>query len=160
LEPAYTLITSEADYRDACDAVLARAEREILIFDRDLTTPQFHRKARLDALSAFLTADRLRRIRIVLHDCSALERDMPGLVQLFLRFSHAIEVRQSADNLRHLADSHLLADGRHGVRRFHADQPRSAIVIADEAYIHPWRQRFEELWQLSQPYTGLTATGL
>jgi len=160
LEPAYTLITSEADYRDACDAVLARAEREILIFDRDLTTPQFHRKARLDALSAFLTADRLRRIRIVLHDCSALERDMPGLVQLFLRFSHAIEVRQSPDNLRHLADSHLLADGRHGVRRFHADQPRSAIVIADEAYIHPWRQRFEELWQLSQPYTGLTATGL
>lgn len=160
MEPAYKLITSEADYRDACDAILARAEREILIFDRDLAAPQLNRKARVDALAAFLTADRLRRIRIVLHDSAALERDMPGLVQLFLRFSHAIEVRLSPDNLRHMADTHLLADGRHGVRRFHADQPRSAIIVADEAYIHPWRQRFEELWQLSRPYTGLATTGL
>jgi len=33
----YQLLVSEADYRQACDTILSRAEREILIFDRDLT---------------------------------------------------------------------------------------------------------------------------
>jgi hypothetical protein len=72
-------------------------------------------------------------------------------MQLIARFSHMVEVRQSPDNLRHLADSHLLADDAHAVRRFHIDQPRSALVIDDPAYVHPWRQRFEELWDLSHP---------
>jgi hypothetical protein len=156
----YTLLTSETEYRDACDTVLGRAQREILIFDRDLAALQFERKARLDLVTGFLLADALRRIRIVLHDPAPLERDMPRLVQLIARFSHAIELRQSPDNMRHLADTHLLADSCHGVRRFHVDQPRSAIILDDRTYIHPWQQRFEELWQLSHPCLRLNTTGL
>jgi hypothetical protein len=90
----------------------------------------------------------------------ALERQAPRLMQLIARFSHMVDVRQSPDNLRHLADSHLLADDAHGVRRFHIEQPRSALVIDDPAYIHPWRQRFEELWELSHPCLRLNTTGL
>jgi hypothetical protein len=160
MDSPYTLLTSEADYRRACDTVLSHAQRELLIFDRDLATLQFDRVARLELLAGFLQAAPLRRIRIVLHDPAPLERDAPRLLQLIARFSHMIEVRQSPDNLRHLADTHLLADGRHGVRRFHVDQPRSAIILNDRTYIHPWQQRFEELWQLSHPCLGLNTTGL
>ena len=81
-------------------------------------------------------------------------------MQLIARFSHMVDVRQSPDNLRHLADSHLLADDAHAVRRFHIEQPRSALVIDDPAYVHPWRQRFEELWELSHPCLQLNTTGL
>ena len=99
----YTLLTSEAEYRQACDTVLGRVQRELLIFDRDLGALQLESRARLDLLSGFLQGGALRRIRIVLHDPEPVERNAPLLIQLIVRFSHAIEVRQSPDNLRHLA---------------------------------------------------------
>ena len=160
MKPSYQLLTSEADYREACDTILRRAEREVLIFDRDLAAVKPDHKPRIDAISDFLQSDSPRRVRIVLHDPGYLERNAPRLIALLTRFSHAIEVRQSPDNLRHLADTHILGDDAHGVRRFHVEQARSAIVLDDSSYIHPWRQRFEELWQLSHPCLQLNTTGL
>ena len=157
---SYQLLTSEAEYRQACDTVLGRAEHELLIFDRDLRGFHLDHNTRLQVLSDFLAADRLRRIRIVLHDPGPLHRQTPRLMQLIARFSHLIDVRQSPDNLRHLADAHLLADDAHGVRRFHVEQPRSALVVDNPAYIHPWWQRFEELWELSHPCLQVNTTGL
>jgi uncharacterized protein YjiS (DUF1127 family) len=160
MNPSYQLLTSEADYRQACDTVMGRAEHELLIFDRDLRSFQLDQNTRLQLLFDFLATDRLRRIRIVLHDPGPLHRQAPRLMQLIARFSHLIDVRQSPDNLRHLADSHLLADDTHGVRRFHIEQPRSALVVDNPAYIHPWWQRFEELWELSHPCLQVNTTGL
>ena len=160
MSTTYTLLTSEAEYRHACDAVLARAQREILIFDRDLAALRLDEKARLEALANFLKKDGLGRIRVVVHDPTHLERNSPRLLQLIANFLHVIDVRQSPDNLRHLADTHLLVDEDHGVRRFHVDQPRSALILDDRAYLHPWRKRFEELWQLSLPCLRITTTGL
>jgi hypothetical protein len=156
----YRLLTSEADYRQACDTILQRAEREILIFDRDLAALRLKDAARLDALAAFLQTDSLSSIRIVLHDPGPLERNEPRLTRLIFRYSHKVDVRQSPDNLRHLTDTHLLADDAHGVRRFHVDQPRSALILDDPGYISPWRLRFEELWELSHPCLQINTTGL
>ena len=160
MDPNYQLLTSEADYRQACDAILSRAGREILIFDRDLVALKFEDTARLAALTDFLRGGGIHGIRMVLHDPGPLERNLPRLTRLIFRFSHVIEVRQSPDNLRHLADTHILADESHGVRRFHVDQPRSALILDDPAYINPWRQRFEELWELSHPCLQINTTGL
>ncbi len=160
MNPAYTLLTSEAEYRQACDTVLTRAQREILIFDRDLAALRLEESARLGALASFLQQGPRSRIRMVLHDTGPLERSAPRLMRLIARFSHVIDVRQSPDNLRHLSDTHLLADESHGVRRFHADQARSALVLDDPAYVSPWRQRFEEIWTLSHPCLRMHTTGL
>ena len=160
MKPAYTLLTSEAEYRQACETVLTRAESEILIFDRDLAALRLEESARLGALASFLQKSPLSRIRMVLHDPGPLERNAPRLMRLIARFSHVIDTRQSPDNLRHLADTHLLADESHGVRRFHVDQARSAMILDDPAYVSPWRQRFEELWALSLPCLRTTTTGL
>lgn len=160
MEPAYTLITSEADYRQACTTVIARATRELLIFDRDLAAPRLDEKSSIDLLTAFLAEQGLRRIRIVLHDPEQLRARAPRLMQLFARFSHLIEIRQAPDNLRQLADTHILADGMHAVRRFQFDQPRCALILDDPAAVHPWHQRFEDLWEQSLPCLSVNATGL
>ena len=160
MSPAYTLITSETEYRQACDTILGRAENDILIFDRDLAALRLEDKARLEVLANFLQMDSLRRIRVVLHDPGPVERNAPRLMQFIARFSHVVHVRQSPDNLRHLSDTHVLADEGHGVRRFHVDQPRSALILDDPNYINPWRQRFEELWELSHPCLSTSTTGL
>lgn len=160
MEPAYTLITVEADYRQACDTVISCAEHEILIFDRDLSAPRIDDKARIALLASFLSAEGLRRIRVVLHAPEALRTKAPRLMQLFARFSHLIEVRQSPDNLRNLADTHILADDKHAIRRFQFDQPRCALHLDDPVAVRPWRQRFEELWEQSLPCLNVNATGL
>lgn len=150
-DPVYTLITSETEYRQACDALLRRAQHQILIFDKDLAALRLEEAARAKALEDFLRADASRKIRMVLHTPERLEQNMSRLMRLIERFAHAIELRQSPDNLRHLADTHLLVDGGCGLRRFHVDQPRAALVLDDAGYIQPWRQRFETLWELSDP---------
>lgn len=154
---AYTLLASEAAYRQAADTVLALAEREILIFDRDLAALRLDEKARLEVLAGLLQKKAMRRIRIVLHTPEPVERNAPRLCQLIERFSHVVDVRQTPENLRHLADTHMIADDKNGLRRFHVDQPRSALIQDDHEYLQPWRQRFEELWELSHPcLTGIT----
>lgn len=160
INPDYRLLASEADYRQACDTVIGRAQRDIAIFDRNLLPLRLSESSRIEKLAAFLRADETRRIRVVIHDPDDLEKNAPRLIQLVARFSHAIEVRQSPDNLRHLADTHLLADDEHGVRRFQFDLPRSALILDDSTYISPWRLRFDELWGLSHPCLKLNTTGL
>lgn len=160
MEPASTLITSESAYRQACATVIGRAARELLIFDRDLSAPRLDEKSSFDLLAAFLAAPGLRHIRIVLHEPEQLRTRAPRLMQLFARFSHLVEIRQTPDNLRQLADTHILADDMHAVRRFQFDQPRCSLILDDPIAVHPWRQRFEDLWEQSQPCLSVNATGL
>lgn len=160
MEPVYSLITSETDYRQACDTVIARAERELLIFDRALVAPRLDDKPRIEALTAFLTGSGLRRIRIVLHDPEPLRIRAPRLMELFARFSHLIEIRQTPDNLKQLADTHILADDRHAIRRLQFDQPRCALMLDDPGAVRPWVQRFEDLWEQSLPCLSVNASGL
>lgn len=156
----YTLLTNEADYRRACDTLLGLAQQEILIFDRDLAALRLEEKARSEALSRFLQGGTRRRIRLVLHDPLLLQRDFPRLRQLLAGRTHAMELRQSPDDLHNLADTHLLVDQVNGLRRFHVDQPRSALILDDPGYLQPWMQRFDELWELSQPCFSINTTGL
>lgn len=160
MEASYRLLNGEEEYRQACETVIGLATQELLIFDRSLSAPKLEDKARADLLEVFLAADGHRRLRIVLHEPEQLRIRAPRLMQLFGRFSHLIEIRQTPDNLQHLADTHILADEGHGVRRFQYDQPRSALILNDPPSITPWRQRFEDLWQQSAPCLSVNSTGL
>lgn len=160
IDRTYTLLTGESDYRSAIDTVLARAAREIAIFDHDLAALRLEEPSRSARLDGFLHGEHPRRLRIVVHDTRLLDSHMPRFTQLATRHSPAVQVRQSPDNLRQLADTHLFADMRHGVRRFHIDHARCALMLDDPSAIQPWQKRFEELWDLSQPCLKITTTGL
>lgn len=160
----YTLLTGESEYRAAVDAVLDSAISHLAIFDRDLAALRLQEPQRLARLTRFLHAqplgDHTRKLRIVIHQTHLLDSHLPRLMNLFTRYAHTVDVRQSPDNLRQLADTHILADACHGVRRFHIDHARCALIQADPTTIQPWQQRFEELWALSRPCLKLNTTGL
>lgn len=160
MEPTYSLITSEAGYRLACGTVIARAEHELLIFDRNLAAPRLDEKPVLDRLTAFLSPPSVGRIRIAMREPDQLCLLAPRLALLFARYSHRIDIRQTPDTLSHLADTHIIADGKHAIRRFQFDQPRCAQTLDDPDAIHPWQQRFEELWELSQACQAVNVSGL
>lgn len=156
----YTLLMGEKEYRAAIDTVLDNAHSAIEIFDHDLAALRLEEPQRLTKLANFLHAQHTCKLRIVIHQTQLLDSYMPRLMNLFAHYTHAVEVRQSPANLRSLVDTHLLADARHGVRRFHIDHARCALIREDPVAIQPWQQRFEALWQLSLPCPRIKTTGL
>lgn len=160
MNAAYTELSGNAGYRAAVETVITNSDREILIFDRDLIALWREKTPSLLVVEDFLRRGNDQRLRVVVHDPEPRHRLAPRLTALFSRYEALIELRQSPENLRNLCDGHVIGDRNYGVRRFHLDQPRSALIVNDPAYLEPWCQRFEELWSLSEPAPVGRATGL
>jgi hypothetical protein len=111
-------------------------------------------------LAGFLQRSPHAVLRIVVHDAQPLNTRMPRFMRLATLHAGRIQARMSPENMRQLADSHLLADTAHGVRRFHRDHARCALLLDNPTEIQPWQQRFEALWELSQPCLSINTTGL
>ena len=157
MEPSYERFDSEAGYRAAIDFVLAQARSSLQVFDADLTRMQLQTPERTALVTKFLTSNIAPQLRIVVRDndgTSDIGRRLPKLMDLLEHYSHFFSIRKAPDNLMHLADCHVIADGLHCVRRFHIDHPRGALISGDLAEVLPWSQRFDELWELSKPWTG------
>lgn len=151
---------SEAAYRAAIDVTLAAARTEIRIFDHDLQAMGFGERSRVEQLTAFLRGGQDRRLRIVVHDSDALERNLPRLIDVMRLYGHLIETRRTPEHLRHLADCWMLADAAHGTLRFHADHARGKLIIDMPTEIEPWWRRFEDLWEESEMCSPGATTGL
>lgn len=157
MEPSYERFDSEADYRAAIDFVLAQASSSLKIFDTDLARMQLGTPERVALLTNFLSANVAPQLQIVVRDrdgASDIGRRLPRLMDLLERYSHFFAIRQAPDNMLHLADCHVIADGQHCTRRFHIDHARGALISHDPAEVFLWSQRFDELWELSKPWSG------
>jgi hypothetical protein len=148
---------SEAGYRAAIDATIQSARRELRLFDGDLERMALDDAARSAMLLQFLSGDQTRRLHMVVHDPAPLRARHPRLLNLIRSHGHQIEIRQTPDHLRHLADRFVLADAAHGAIRFHADRPRGKRIGDDTKEIHPYWQRFDDLWLECQVCTPSTA---
>lgn len=151
---------SRSGYLLAVNAVLACARKEICVFDADLTVIDLERVERAESLSAFLSGDRDRTLRIALHDPEHVERHCPRIMALLGRFSHSFAIRQTPDGLRHLADCFVVADKSNLVVRFHADYSRGKVLLSLPDEARPWCQRFEDIWLESHPAVPSTRLGL
>lgn len=151
---------SEAGYREAIDATIRAATRELRIFDGDLERMRLDEPARHALLHAFLAGGAGRRLYIVVHDPDPMRTSHPRLMNLIRSHGHQIEVRHTPDHLRHLANRVVLADELHGTIRFHADHPRGKRIDNDNVEIHPFWQRFDDLWEASQVCSPASAAGL
>lgn len=158
--PSSEPFASEGEYRTAIDAVIAAAQRELCIFDRDLFRMQLEDKGRAALLEQFLAGNGERRIRIVVREPSRLVSASPRLQALLKRYPLALAFHQAPENLVHLADCLVLADGRHAAIRFHSDHARGKQVMNDPEEVEPRMARFEALWEVAAPCLWATHTGL
>jgi len=160
MTPSATPLSSEAEHRTSVDTLLQQANRELLIFDRDLTALKLEEPQRIELLRGFLDRGPHCRIRIIIHDPIPAQTRSPRFMNLLSRHAHAIHCKQASDEFRHLADSHVIADEQHAVRRFQFGQSRGVLILEDPIYVKPWLKRFEELWALCMPTLATDTTGL
>lgn len=156
----YERFDSEAAFQDAVDRLLAQPGRELRIFDPDLAALRFSASPRVQRIEEFLAASRTRRLYIALHDPDHVTRHCPRLMTLLARYSHAIAIHRTHEEIRSIQDSFLVLDQSHYVRRAVARFFRGAIGLADETEASAMRSRFQEIWEASFPAVSATTLGL
>ena len=159
-EPSYRQISGIAESLEAIDEVIAVAERAIRIFDVSLSNRGFNSPARAAALREFLVRGRSHRILIALHDTDLLERENPRLLTLLRQFPMSIEIHRTLAQARNANDPFVLADDHSVWHQLHHEQPRAVVALHSPADTLPIAQRFDEIWELSEPAVSATTLGL
>jgi hypothetical protein len=157
--PEHRKIDGSHEYEEALDTLLARAQRTLRIFDRQLGTA-YNSPRRCELLRKFLLSSRANRLFVVVHDASGLDRDCPRVLNLLRQFPHAVTVHETEVQAKRACDPIALADGRDSLHRFHYDDTRALLALDDPQSASGLLQRFEEIWEASVPAVTATTLGL
>jgi hypothetical protein len=147
-------------FQAAVERLLEQPGRELRIFDPDGAALRLNDSARIESLQRFLLASRTRRVYLVLHDTEHLTRRCPRMISLLSRFTHAIQINRTHEEIRELQDAFLVLDSMHYVRRPVAAFFRGAMGLGDETEGLAMRGRFTEIWAASYPAVSGTTIGL
>ena len=159
-ETVYERFETNADFQAAVDRLLQQPGRELRIFDPDGAGLRLNDPLRLAHLEHFLMSSRTRRIYLALHNTDHLTRQCPRMMSLLGRYSHAMQINRTHEEIRELQDAFLVLDSLHFVRRPVAQFFRGALGFGDETEGLAMRGRFTEIWAASFPAVSSTTVGL
>jgi hypothetical protein len=158
--PIYERFDTNEGFQAAVDRLLEQPGRELRVFDPDGSALKLNDPGRIERLERFLLASRTRRLHLVLHNTDHVQRQCPRLMTLLRRFSHALQINRTHEEIREVQDAFLLMDSVHYVRRPVAQFFRGAIGLGDENEGQALRGRFGEIWSASYPAVSSTTIGL
>lgn len=144
----------------AIDEMIGLAQRSIRVFDIDLSETGWNDPARIERLAAFLRTSRHARLDIIVHDTRYIESRCARLTALQRVVGEAITIRRTGPIARGAMDPLIVVDGQHYLHRFHVEQPRAALGIAQPHAAKPLNLRFDEIWTTGEPGVHGTVLGL
>jgi hypothetical protein len=159
-KPSYRPIFGSSDSLAAIDEVVGAARRTLRIFDVSLSNRGFNSPARIEMLRRFLVAGRAHRLLIALHETDPLVRECPRLLTLLRQFPMSIEIHRTLAQARNAMDPFVVADDHSVWHQLHFEQPRAIVALHSAADAMPIAQRFDEIWELSEPAVSATTLGL
>src|SRR5919109_5320403 len=106
-EASYERFDSSTGFQEAVDRLLGQPGRELRIFDPDGAALRLNDPARIERLERFLLASRTRRLYLVVHNTDHLTRQCPRLMTLLKRFSHAMQINRTQEEIREVQDAFL-----------------------------------------------------
>jgi hypothetical protein len=159
-KPDYRALFGIAESQAAIGEVIASARRTLRIFDITLANRGFNSPARTEQLRQLLVAGRAHRLMIALHETDPLERDCPRLIALLRQFPMSIEIHRTIAQARNATDPFAVADDHSVWHQMHHEQPRAIVALHSPADAMPIAQRFDEIWDLSEPAVSATKLGL
>jgi len=153
--------SSPFDGREAFHAAVIEAldasRRAITMVDHDFSSWPLESAAGERALR-----DALRRgatLRLLVSERGWLERHGSRFLRLRREQAHRVECRQIPPNLR-VDESALVADGQHLVRRARWDRFAGHLAIATPSEVEPLVERYDSVWDESEPCLAATTLGL
>jgi hypothetical protein len=158
--PIYERFDTNEGFQAAVERLMEQPGRELRLFDPDGAALRLNDPQRIERLEGFLLASRTRRLYLVVHNTEHLTRQCPRLLTLLRRFSHAMQINRTHEEIREVQDAFLLLDAMHYVRRPMASLFRGAMGLGDENEGQALRGRFGEIWAASYPAVSSTTVGL
>ena len=158
--PIYERFDTNQGFQASIERLLEQPGRELRVFDPDGAALRLNDPVRIDVFNRFLLASRTRRFYLVVHSTDHLTRQCPRLMSLLRRFSHAMQINRTHEEIREVQDAFLLLDSVHYVRRPVAALFRGAMGLGDENEGQALRGRFGEIWAASFPAVPSTTVGL
>ena len=157
---SYRQIEGNEQSRAAIDEVIGEAQKLLSIFDFTLDQRGYGNPARIEKLRHFLLAGRAHRIRIALHEPELLERHEPRLINLLRQFPAAIAIHRTVGQARSATDPFIVADDHSVWHLMHHEQHRAVVALHSPQDASPLRDRFEEIWELTEPAVSSSTLGL
>jgi hypothetical protein len=158
--PTYERFDTNEGFQAALERLLEQPGRELRVFDSDGAALRLNDPQRIERLDNFLLSSRTRRIYLVVHNTDHITRQCPRLLTLLRRFSHAMQINRTHEEIREVQDAFLLLDSVHYVRRPMASLFRGSMGLGDETESQALRGRFGEIWAASYPAVSSTTIGL
>jgi len=156
----YRIIDGNQDALPAIDSVIAEARHRLWVFDHALRDRGYNAPARYETLRSFMLADRRREMRIVLHETTGFEGYCPRLMLLLKQFSANMKIHRTIGVARDAPDAFVIADDAHFWRKLHYQHPRSVLTLHSPNETKPLIDRFEEIWESSEPGISAETSGL
>jgi hypothetical protein len=157
---SYRRLETLGESLSAINDMIGIATGSIKIFDFSLAEYGFNSRARVEQLNRFLMGSRKRRIDIVVHQTTYLERDAPRMINLLRTHSHCISISKTTHAARHAMDAFIIADEHSYWHRLHIDHARSVAAINDPQGTGGLLLRFSELVEASEPGISASTIGL
>jgi len=154
------LLSSHGEYLGSMQRVFGLAQKELRIFDLDLSRLQIDTPHSNDILRNFLLDGRENRLFIAVHGTDYIRSYCPRLLNLLRQFSDRLFIRQTQDDAARAQDCFVLADKLHSVRRPVQAQVRAVLKLHDEQEGLGLHQRFTEIWDSSIPAVSAATSGL
>jgi hypothetical protein len=158
--PQRILLGRRSEYADGFGRLLQLARRELRIFDQDLSELEMNSLPRIEMLAQFLRESRTRKIYIALHELEHVATRCPRLIKLLGSYTPAMFIYKTQGDAAKVQDCFVLADGEHLVRRPVRTQARGVLVLNDPKEGQPMRERFDAIWESSEPGVSANTTGL
>ncbi len=158
--PQRRLITARSEYQEAIDTLLPMAQRELRVFDPDLSDLRLHVPERIALLREFLARSRNNRLFIAVHKTHFIEQRAPRLINVLGLFAANLFIHRTQGDAARVEDCFILCDEAHLVRRPVAAQPRGVILTHDLDEGARMRERFDQIWESSEPGVSANASGL
>ncbi|HNP01396.1 MAG TPA: hypothetical protein PKN43_01295 [Agitococcus sp.] len=133
--------------QQAAIALLAEAQREILIVSPDLEHERFDNEAFCEALSAFARSSRYTSTKILIADPQLAIEDGHRVIKLMRRISSLIEIRQLHEHDIEHAEAVMIADSIGLLRCINRDPWQGSLLPKGTPYAQQMRERFMEWWE-------------
>jgi hypothetical protein len=159
-QPSYRQISGQQESLAAIDEVIGAAERVIRVFDVSLSNRGFNSPERAERLREFFVAARTRRLLIALHDTELLAKENARLLALLRQFPMSIEIHRTVGEATKARDPFVVADDHSVWHQLNYEQPRAIVATHSPTDAMPIAQRFDEIWELSEPAVSATTLGL
>lgn len=141
-------------------ALIAAAHRQIAIFQPQLDPSLFNNSAIARALASFVATHRHNHVRLLVEDAGQTVRDNGRIVGLCRQLSDFIRMHGVSEEHRGIREMFVIADRDGYLHQSDLARPECVADLHDRQHANQLAQRFERMWQRSEPIPTIRTAGL